>query len=465
MIYGVAAVLPKVINVLLVKLHTAVLSTGSYSVNTSFYIWAAYFNIILTYGMETAFFRFFNKYPREQKKIISTAFLSIFFTGFLGAILLWVFAKELATYLNFSSLWHFKVLILISILDILVVIPFAYLRALGRAKKYTLYRLLNTLIYVFFNILFLSVLSQDQLDSWGLDFVTEKTGYIFIANLIASCAVFLAVLCFFKFSFSLDWGILKKMLRYGMPVMVAGLAYCTNENLDKLLLERWLGKSVMGMYAGAYKIGVFMSLFIMAFRLGAEPLFFKMAAQNNAKQTYAIVLKWFVIVGIFGALLITGYIDIFANIILGSKEYYGALCIVPIILFANLFLGIYNTLSVWYKVTDATHYGMYISVLGAVFTALLLWLGIPQMGFMAAAWTTLCTYFLMAMISYLWGQKKYKVPYAVKTIVFYMLLGSVLSNVSYWFFRSQNAINTLFIIVYVLVVFVKEKRELQTFKK
>lgn len=460
-IYGMAAMLPKAMNVLLVKLHTAVLGTAAYSVNTSFYVWAAYFNVFFTYGMETAFFRFFNKYPEKQNNIIATSFWSIFFTGFFTGFLLWIFSKELAFYLGFEKVLHFKMLVLITILDIWVVVPFAYLRALGRAKKYTLYRLFNIIIYAFFNVLFLLIFSKEQ--RIFLDFITEKTGFIFLSNVIASFFTLFLALKFFRCSFFLDFQILKKMLFYGIPVMIAGLAYVTNENLDKLVLERFLGKNTMGMYAGAYKIGVFMSLFVMAFRLGAEPLFFKMATQKNNKKTYALVLKWFVIVGVFGVLLLTGFMDFFANVLLGNTAYYGALSIVPIILFANLFLGIYNALSIWYKLTDATYYGMYISVLGAIFTGIFLWFLVPLVGFLAAAWTTFFVYFLMVIISYFLGQRKYKIPYPLKTLIFYLFLGGFLVAVSFLFFRGAHLINASFLFLYLAILFVKEKKNLKYF--
>ena len=385
LVYGIAAVLPKAINVLLVRLHTGTLSTSEYSVNTSFYVWAAYFNIALTYGMETAFFRFFNT-EKEKGKVVTTAFISLFTTSLLALATLLFFKNSLAALLGFSNSFYFSLLIWISILDTLVVIPFAYLRVVGKSKKYTLLRVINILIYTFFNLLFLwalpkiSEINSSFSESIGNVYRADfKEGYIFIANLIASAATFLMVLpLLFKFQFSFDKKILKKMLSYSWPIFIAGLAYTTNENLDKLLLEDWLGKSVMGAYAGAYKIGVIMSLFVMAFRLGAEPFFFNHAQDKNAPKTYALILKWFVILGVFFVVIIVGYLDLIAQIFLGDKAYYQALSIVPVILMANLFLGIYNNLSIWYKLTDKTHYGMYISLWGAATTVLLLGLLIPQ---------------------------------------------------------------------------------------
>ena len=255
------------------------------------------------------------------------------------------------------------------------------------------------------------------------------------------------------------------MLSYSWPIFVAGLAYTTNENLDKLLLEDWLGKSVMGAYAGAYKIGVIMSLFVMAFRLGAEPFFFNHAQDKNAPKTYALILKWFVILGVFFVVIIVGYLDLIAQIFLGDKAYYQALSIVPVILMANLLLGIYNNLSIWYKLTDKTHYGMYISLWGAATTVLLLGLLIPQIGFMGAAWATLAAYGSMMLLSYCIGQKYYAVPYDLKNCSFYLILGAGMSGLSFLKFRGNFTVSALFILLFLFIVYGKEKDELKKIKR
>ncbi|WP_152285929.1 lipopolysaccharide biosynthesis protein [Flavicella marina] len=468
-IYGIAAVLPKAINVLLVRLHTSSLTTSEYSVNTSFYVWAAYFNILLTYGMETAFFRFFNS-EKEKGKVVSTAFISILTTSIVALIGLQLFSDAIATFLGFSKPLYFSLLVWISILDTLIVIPFAYLRVKGLSKNYTLFRVLNIGIYAFFNLFFLWYLPKNF---YSLPNILEsiyqpnfKEGYIFIANLIASAVTFLCVLpLIIKFDFSFDKFLFKKMIRYAWPILIAGLAYTTNENLDKLLLEDWLGKDIMGAYAGAYKIGVIMSLFIMAFRLGAEPFFFNQADKKNAKTSYAIILKWFVIIGVVFVVSIVAYIDFIASIFLGSDEYFMALSIVPIILIANLFLGIYNNLSIWYKLTDKTRFGMYISVIGAVITIAMLFILIPKIGFIGAAWATVTAYGSMLLISYLLGRKFYPVPYDIKRISLYLLLCIGISSISFMHFKGAFLINTAFIISLIGLIAFLEQKELRRFIK
>lgn len=466
LVYGFAAVLPKAINVLLVKLHTSTLSTIEYSVNTSFYVWAAYFNIVLTYGMETAFFRFFNT-EKKKEKVVSTSFISVFVSTVFALIVLLSFREELSNILGFSNPIYFSLLIWIAILDTLVVIPFAYLRVTGASIKYTLFRILNISIYAFFNLLFLWYLPQkesvpDILKSIYNPLLKEQS--IFVANVIASATTIVCVIpVLWKFNFVFDKQLFKKMLKYSWPIMVAGLAYTTNENLDKLLLENWLGKSVMGAYAGAYKISVIMSLFILAFRLGAEPFFFNHAATKNAPKTYALILKWFVIIGAFFVLIIVSFLEYIAHLFLGNEAYFKALSIVPIVLIANLFLGIYNNLSVWYKLTDKTYYGMYISIFGAGVTVLLLCVLIPSVGFVGAAWATFGAYFSMTLVSYLLGQKKYPVPYNMKKIGFYLFLSCGLSCLSFLNFQGKFTYNILLISIFLLCTYLLERKELNRF--
>jgi len=209
-----------------------------------------------------------------------------------------------------------------------------------------------------------------------------------------------------------------------------------------------------------------MSLFIMAFRLGAEPFFFNHANSKNAPKTYALILKWFTIVGALFVLIIVGYMDLIAKIFLGNKEYYEALSIVPIILIANLFLGIYNNLSIWYKLTDKTRYGMYISVLGAIVTITALHILVPLIGFIGAAWATLAAYGSMLVISYFIGQKHYPVPYNIKSIGLYLTLTITLSSLSFLKFQNNFLVSTIFTLVFLTIVFLKEKTELtQIIKK
>lgn len=204
------------------------------------------------------------------------------------------------------------------------------------------------------------------------------------------------------------------MWKYGWPIMVAGIAFVVNENLDKILIKDMVSDEVMGAYAGCYKLAVFMTIFVQAFKMGAEPFFFNHAEKKNARETYAVILKYFVICGSLMLLILVSFIDIFKELLIKDSEYWMAISIVPIILLANLFLGIYHNLAVWYKLTDRTRAGMYISIFGALITIAINILLIPVIGFIAAAWATLLAYGGMMVVSYFFGRKYYPVPYNVK---------------------------------------------------
>jgi len=354
-IYGLAIVLPRLINFLLVRLHTDVLPNEGYSENTEFYIVAAFFNVILTYGLETSFFRFFSK-QKNKDKMMSTALITITLSTFVFGVLLFLFRENISNTLRININFY-NLLIAITLIDTMVVVPFAYLRVTGKPIKFAGLKLINVLIIVVLNVLLLSVTyGSEQLKS--LFNVNSPVEYIFIANLIASAFILLMVLPYaFKVKLQFDTKLFKQLLNYGLPIMVAGLAFVVNENLDKWLLPAYESKYINGAYSACYKLAVFMTLFIQAFRMGAEPFFFNHSEEKNAKQTYASILKYFTIVGALGLLIITVYIDLLRPIFIKNESYLLALDIVPIILLANLCLGIYHNLSIWYKLTDKTRYG------------------------------------------------------------------------------------------------------------
>ncbi len=471
-IYGIAAVLPRAINILLTKLHTDKLITSEFAENTWYFVFAAYFIAFLSFGLETAFFRFFSK-EKEKGKIVSTAFITLLVSTVIFLALLLGFNNLLASWLGFENPTHLKILTLVTAFDLLVVIPYAYLRVTNKPLKFAFYKICNILIYAFFNIFFLWFIPYAIKNNIDLPLFlsnyynnTPAVVFIFIANLIASLVTFLMLLPYmFQFKFEFSQAVLRKMLKYGIPIMIGSLAYVTNENLDKLLLGDMIGKDQMGIYAACYKLGVFMTLYVMAFRLGAEPFFFNHADKVNAKETYAKILKWFTIIGTIFMLIIVGYIKLFASILLSKPEYYEALAIVPIILLANLFLGIYNNLSVWYKLTDKTKYGMYFSIFGALITIILNLVLIDIYGYMASAWATLAAYGSMSVVSYFYGKKYYKVPYKFNTIFLYLAIVTTLSFLSFHLFPENYLISTLFLISFVGFIVVNERKELKTILK
>lgn len=468
-IYGIAAILPRAVNIGLVRLHTDAFGSERYAENTEYYVYAAYLNALLTYGMETAFFRFFSK-EQEKGKIISTSFISLLFTTLVFLALGLSFAPEITSFFGFEKVMYVKILVWTVFLDTIVVIPFAYLRVTNRPIRFAGIKIVNIVFLAILNILFLwaipnGILSEGIVPE-ALNFYVDgepQVIYIFLANVFASLLTLLLLLPnILKIKWTYDYSILKRLLVYGLPIMIGSLAFVTNENIDKLFLGEIIGDTEMGKYSGCYKLGVFMTLYIMAFRLGAEPFFFNHAKEKNAKNNYATILKWFTIFGAIFMLIVVAYIDIFANILISKKEYLDALAIVPIILLANLCLGIYNNLSIWYKLTDKTKYGMYISIFGAIVTIGFNLIMIPIIGFMASAWATLVAYGSMMIISYVLGQKHYAVPYNVPQIGVYVVLAVTLSAVSFYTsFRGNYIIATALVLVFLAIVYVLERKELK----
>jgi O-antigen/teichoic acid export membrane protein len=465
-IYGIAAVLPRVINFLLVKVHTDALTNRSdYAANTDFYIWAGLFAVLLTFGMETTFFRFF-KDTKKKDKLVSTAFIAMLISASLFATVLILFQDTFISLFGFeNNPIRLKIFSGILIIDTLAMVPFAYLRASNRPIKYAVIKLLNVAVIVSVNLLFLKYipsLEKSDIPSFISGFYknTQLVNFIFIANLLGSLLSFLLLVPYLlQFKWSFDKVLFKKMLSYSWPIVIAGIAYLINENLDKILIGEFISKDAEGMYAAMYKIAIFMNLYIMAFRLGAEPFFFNHADKENAKETYAFILKYFVIIGAFVLLAIVVFLDILKGLFI-NERYWEAEAIVPIILLANLFLGIYHNLSIWYKLTDKTRFGMYFSIIGAVITILINIIFLEKIGYMAAAWATLIAYGVMTVISYFVGKKHYTVPYDVKTILFYIVLSVGLSYLAFIHFRNNLLVSLSILLIFGLIIYFKERKTL-----
>ncbi len=464
-IYGFATVLPRLMNFILVGLHTDVLDRSEYAVNTTFYVWAAFFNVVLTYGMETAFFRYFST-AKDKAKVFSTAFITITCSTIFFFILVFIFREPIIEIVDLQPQF-FNYLLGILVLDTLVVVPFAFLRASNKPAKFAIIKVLNISVFVLLNFYFLWIVLE--FPSMSPEIVlsnysdADKVGYIFIANIAASAVTFLILLpYFFKTKIQYSFTILKQMWAYGWPIMIAGLAFVVNENLDKLLLKDMISDEIMGAYAACYKLAIFMMIFIQAFKLGAEPFFFNHAQQENARQTYATILDYFVMAGSLILVVLVVFLDFFKELLIRDESFWITISIVPIVLLANLFLGIYHNLSVWYKLTDKTRMGMYISVFGAIITVVLNIVLIPVIGFIASAWATLAAYGSMMVISYFLGRKYYPVPYNLKLISGIVMISVVFSATSYIFFPGNYLIGSAFVFLFLLICLAVKRRELKT---
>jgi len=370
--------------------------------------------------METAFFRF--RESENDNKVISTGLISLLGTTIVFVALAFLFLEQIADWSG-KSADYWKWVIGILAFDTLMVIPFAWMRAQGKAMKYAVIKMVNVIISVGMTAIFLIWL-QD-LPAIAQFLPADKVELYFIALMSASFVTLLVVCGIYFRKWDFDTVLWKQMLRYGFPILIAGIAFAINETFDKILLE-WLlpqdtATAQVGVYTACYRVAVGMTLFATAFKLGIEPFFFSESKSENATATYAMITKMFVVLGSIALISYTVFIDVIKRVII-AEEYWEALDIVPIVLIAYLFFGIYQTLSVWYKVTDRTSYGAWISVLGAAITiGFNIWL-IPIIGYMASALTTCAAYGLMMVVSYVLGRKHYHIPYEVGNMLLYLAI-------------------------------------------
>ncbi len=454
------------LSVILVPLYVKVLLPEEYGIYSTVMAFLILGNVLLSYGMETAFFRFVTKDASKQKIVQSTTLTSLTVSTliFLGITLL--FRNFIAEVSDFKPEYVTYGLLILA-LDALVVLPFVWFRANEKPMRYATIKIFNVVINLVFNLFFLLLLPKlaESSSYWSsLWFPENKVAYVFIANLIASAVTLLVLLpLYVKIGFGFSKTIWKQMMKYAVPVLIAGIAFSINEAFDKILLKYLLPENVadtqVGLYSACYKLGMFMTLFVMAFRLGIEPFFFNHSGHANAKNTYATITKYFTLFGCLILLAVVVYIDIFKRILIPNSQYWEALKIVPLILLANLFLGIYHNLSVWYKVTDRTKYGAYISVFAAIVTIVLNYVLIPHIGYMGSAIATLVAYGSMMVLSYLYGRKYYNVPYEVKKISGYLLLAISFSAISFYAFNGNIWLGTALLLVFTAIMFFSEKKE------
>ena len=467
-IYGLATVLPRIIsfilNPILVYYLTDTSEMGKVSVIFSYLV---FFNVVMSYGMETAFFRFYNS-ESNKNKVISTATISMFWSTIAFFVVLSLIRKKLALWSDINVEYIVFALWILA-LDALAIIPFSKIRAEKRPLKYAVIKVSNVLIYVLLNVFFLAFLPKIAAQSNSIFIQTIyysdfQIGYVFISGLLASLTTLLFVLPdYFNIKWQFDVALWKKMMQYGLPILVAGIAFAINEHFDKILLD-WMHVDMadIGAYSACYKIGMFMVLFRTAYTLGIEPFFFSHASSDNAPQTYATITKYFVIFGSFICLGVIVFADVLKLILVPKEAYWTAMNVVPLIVLANFFLGIYTNLSVWYKLMDKTKIGAYISLVGALVTLVLNVLLIPIISYMGSAIATIIAYGSMMLISYAMGQKKYPIPYDKKAIFTYLGLAVVLSGISFYIpiLRETYIFGIVSILFFAYFVYRNEKETL-----
>jgi O-antigen/teichoic acid export membrane protein len=474
-VYGLSSIFGRFLNYLLVPLYTYYFSAAEYGVVAEFYAYAGFFSVVLVFGFETGYFRFRDKVHTGKDSAYSTALIFVLLAN-LGFFLTILFLNsKLSAALNYANYPEYLLCFtLILVLDAIASIPFSKLRAENKAFHFAGIKLVEILVTVslsLFFIIYCPKLYADNSQAWIREIYNPAIGigYIFIANLLASVFKFLLLIPQLRgISYGFDRELFGKMLRYSLPMVVIGFAGIINEMLDRALLKFLLpyelstNMQMLGIYSACYKLSILMSLFIQAFRYAAEPFFFAYSDNTDARSVYANVLNFFVIFCVFIFLLVTLFIDFFKYFV--GEEFRAGLDVVPILLMANLFLGIYVNLSIWYKLTDRTLIGAFVSLIGAGLTILLNVWWIPLFGYMGSAWATLACYATMAIVSYLLGRHYYPVAYDVKRILFYIALGIALfvaklnlSTGSAW--QQSWLVSSELITLYILLAILFEKRQ------
>jgi len=454
------------VSFLLVPLYTNILPKEEYGEVSVIFAYFVLINVILAYGMETAFFRFYNK-SNETRNILSTSGWSLVITSLVFTVLAYL-SRDFIVEATQIPLQYIELAIWILLLDALVIIPFAWLRAAGKPMKYAVIKILNVVVNLGLNVFFLVYLEglAKEYTIFKSIYVEDfKISYVFISNLVASGLTLLLMIPFyFRISFTFDPVLWRKMVSYGFPILIAGIAFSVNEVFDRIMLDRLLPQDIareqVGAYSACYKLAMFMTLFATAFRLGVEPFFFSHSAEENATTTYARITNYFVILGSLILLGVIVFADLLKIMIIKDSTYWEAMEVVPLILLANLFLGIYHNLSVWYKVTDRTKFGGYISLAGAVVTIALNLYLIPLIGYTGSAIATLAAYALMMVLSYYYGRKYYKVPYDMKRIGAYLIVSIVFSIISFYYFRGNYFVGIPLLMIFMGVIYYFEKDQI-----
>lgn len=455
---------------LLVPLYTTegvLTSVAEYGQVNVIFSWFVLFNVILAYGMETAFFRYYSK-EQDKDKVVGTSTISLIVSSFVFFAMALLFQNQIANVIDIN-VKYIKLVIWILLLDALVIIPFAWLRATQQPMRYAVIKILNVVVNLGLNLFFLLALKDLAIGDNIFSTIYKpnfEISYIFIANLIASALTLLLMMSFYvKVKFTFDTKLWNSMMRYAYPVLIAGVAFSINETFDRILLKELLPQNIaethIGMYSACYKLALFMTLFATAYRLGIEPFFFSHANSENPQKNYARILEFFVAAGSVIFLAVVVFADLIKPFIVRGEAYWEAMWVVPIILLANFCLGIYHNLSVWYKITDRTKFGAYISVIGALMTLGINILFIKTFSYKASAIATLSAYATMMLLSYYFGRKYYPIPYNLKKISIYLFVSILFSVISFYQFRYNYVIGISLLIVFLGIVGFSEKNQIK----
>ncbi len=470
--YGGSTILVRMVSWLLTTLFTYTLTKAEYGMMTNLYAYIAVTMIILTFGMETGFFRFVNQSEKEKvSTVYSTTLMTVsvfvltflfVFLSFLPSIRPWLWNDEIPDS-------YIRLVIVIMSMDAFSAIPFAYLRYKKRPIRFGFLKILNVVLYTVFCLFFLVVCPwldkhNPQLISWFWQ-GDSLLIYVFVSNLLATGIQTLCLLPeLLGFEYRFDWKLARTMLKYCFPLVIMGLAGMSNQVVDKLVFPVvYPHKDIMfdelGIYSGCFKIAMIMMMFTQAFRYAYEPFIFEKSKEKDARQTYADIMKYFTILGLLVFLGVMFYIDIIKYFI--RPTYFVGLPVVPIVLMGELFFAIYFNLSVWYKLNDKTYWGAIFSTIGFIIIIAINILFIPQYSYMACAWGALVGNFIIMLISYFLGQKKYPIRYDLKSIGFYFGFTLLLYAIGMYLPIENEWLRLLYRTVLIgIFVFVVIKRDL-----
>lgn len=464
-LYGLGTIVPRAAVSLLVILHSRVFLPHEYGVNVGLYAWVAFLNILYLFGMETTYFRFASRPGANEQHVFRSAQTIVVLVSFLLSAGIIAIITPAASYFSVPQHPEFIVwLVAVMFIDAVVAIPFARLRLQKRARLFVTAKLVNVVLVIGLNFYFLEFAYHPDIN----------IGYIILANLLAN-SIYLLFFAGTLIQWRPLWDrtMMREMFRYATPIMLMGLAGMTNEMYSRLTLGWWLpegfypGKDAayaLGVFGACFRFAVIVNVGVQAFRFAAEPFFFSNAADKNSPELFARVNHYFIIVSSFIVLSMVVHLDWLKYIV--EEAYWEGLVIVPYLLYAYLFLGVYYNLSIWYKLTDRTYFGTIITVMGMVITLALNYVLIPIAGYLGSTWATLACYFSMAVVSYFLGQKYYPVPYAVGQALLYLVLSIVLINLSYVITFDQPWLaftyHTGLMLVFAGFAYFRERRNLAT---
>lgn len=469
-IYGLSSILPRFLNYFLALFYTRIFLPEQLGEITNMFAWVAILMALLTYGMETAFFRYNSQKGENSTEVFSTSFLTMLFTSVIFLLITFIFNHQISHFFGYENASSYvRWLSYILVLDAVATIPFAKLRLQGRPIKFMVIKLLNVGVNIGFNLWFLVVcpwLMKHQPDNFLLSFYNENigVGYVLISNVIASFVTLILLIPEMEVSiYKYDTKLLKKMLVYGLPILVVSVAGMVNQNIDKVLIPKLiLPKSdamhQLGIYGANSKLAVIMTLFVQAFRYAFEPFFFARQKETEDKKIYSDILSYFVVFCLIVFLGITLFLDQIKLLL--DSNYYEGLGVVPYILVANMLLGIYYNLSLWYKLTDKTYFGAYLSIIGAIVTVVINSLFLSLYGYKVAAIAQVICFATMIFGSYYYMKKYYPIDYDIKRIASTGVLAFVIFYLGQ-FFPSVNTIlgfvlRGMLILVFMIIAFYPE---------